>query len=130
AKRIPLVLFDRVTNEVKTPQVQTDNFESGFKAGRHLIEKGCKHLLYLSSSRNLALDRLRKEGFLEAVSTESDRIRTSVGHCTNNIEENAKLIQSIFSSTDRPDAVFASAENLALLCYEVCQDLRLSIPQD
>lgn len=128
--KTPLVLFDRVTNEVKTPQVITDNFESGFKAGRHLLDKGCKHLLYLSSSQNLSTDKLRKEGFLEAISTERGGVKNSVVYCTNNLVENSKLIQSMFLSAERPDAVFASAENLALLCYEVCRDLRITIPKD
>src|SRR5690606_11053261 len=46
-KNLPLVFFDRVYDDVVTSQVITNDYESSFQATRHLIEQGCKRILYL-----------------------------------------------------------------------------------
>ena len=50
-------------------------------------------------------------------------------HCTNNDEQDYKLLEELFKSK-KPDGVFASVERYAILSYEVCNRLKLSIPNE
>lgn len=128
--RTPLVLFDRVSERSKACKVVTNNYESSYQAATHLLLKGCRHILYLSSSENLSTDKLRKEGLLQGISSSPDCICTSVVADRESSAENALLIQSALLVENAPDAVFTSAEHLALLCYEVCRKMNLRIPED
>src|SRR5690606_216403 len=38
---LPIMFFDRVIEDVATAQIITDDFESGYRATSHLIERGC-----------------------------------------------------------------------------------------
>jgi LacI family transcriptional regulator len=49
--------------------------------------------------------------------------------CTNNEEHDYKLIESLFR-LQNPDGVFASVERYAIMCYDICNKLKLSIPKD
>src|SRR5258706_5744658 len=50
AAGIPVVFFDRICEDVATVKIITDDFESGYNAATHLIEKGCKKIAFLSIS--------------------------------------------------------------------------------
>ena len=45
-------------------------------------------------------------------------------------DENYKIVKQLLSSKNKPDAIFASVEKLAITAYEVCNDLNIKIPND
>jgi len=50
--------------------------------------------------------------------------------CTHDAEENLRLLEKILSRRDRPDAIIASVEKLAVQVYQACRSLGLNIPGD
>ena len=44
-KKLPIISFDRKFSDV--PCVSSDNYSGGVIAAKHLIEKGCKHILFI-----------------------------------------------------------------------------------
>src|SRR4051812_4780767 len=91
---IPVVFFDRVCEEVETAKVTTNDFESGYTATSHLIEKGCWHITYLSISNTLSIANKRMEGYYEALADHSiEKRENGVVFCTNNEEENYQTIK-------------------------------------
>lgn len=128
---IPVVLFDRVREEVETAKVVTNDFESGYIATKHLIEQGCANIAYLSISKSLLITNKRMEGYKKAleecgiVCEESDII-----FCANDEAKNFEIIKKVMSSERRPDAVIASVEKLTTTVYLVCNELNIVIPRD
>jgi len=130
-KGILVVLFDRVCHEIETAKVTTDDFVSSLNATEHLIQNGCKKIAYLALSSHLSIDNKRKAGYAEGLHKYNIPFDASlVIECGNNENEAHQIIKSLLSSPNRPDAIFASVEKLAIETYLVCRELSLSIPQD
>jgi LacI family transcriptional regulator len=130
-KNVPVVFFDRVSDRINTVKVVTNDFESGFNAGVHLIERGITKVAYLSLSMNISVDQKRMQGFLKAVHDHNlTTEQWMILNCTTDDDENYQRLGDLLASSARPDAIFACVERLAIVTYAVCKDLNLRIPAD
>ena len=128
---IPVVFFDRVCEDVEAAKVITDDFESGCKAAKHLAERGCKRIAYLSISANLSISNNRMNGYKKAL--KDCHIKTSAAdiiQCSNDLESNYHLIKDMLKKKKRPDGIIASVEKLTTPVYLACKDLDLVIPHN
>jgi LacI family transcriptional regulator len=50
--------------------------------------------------------------------------------CSQDDEMNKSIIAKMLKKKNRPNGIFASVEKLALISYEVCNELNLKIPED
>jgi LacI family transcriptional regulator len=131
SKGIPIVFFDRIYENMETTKVATDNYESGYKATQHLIEQGCRKIANLYYSKRLSIANKRMEGYLQALKDHQLPVEKKyLVECGNNNEENYQLIRELLQSSKRPDGIFSSFEKLAILSYQACEALHLSIPND
>lgn len=131
ASTMPLVFFDRVCESVKAARVVTDDFDSGYNAAQHLIDKGCKRIAFLSMFKDLAITNERQAGFEKAIRENGfDPKKNPVIYCTNNEAENMVQIKKLLKAKNRPDGIVGSVEKVATQTYSVCHALNLSIPRD
>ncbi|HLT42673.1 MAG TPA: LacI family DNA-binding transcriptional regulator, partial [Sphingobacteriaceae bacterium] len=70
-KKIKLVFFDRVYDDIQAPKVITNDYQSSFLATKHLIEAGSKRPAYLVINRNLSIGKMRMQGYLDAIKESS-----------------------------------------------------------
>lgn len=127
---LPIVFFDRVCEDLDTANITTDDFESAYKATKHLVEQGCKKIAHLMISESLSIGQKRMSGYVKAL--EDSGIKKDdalIGQCVNDDKEDYQLIENLLSE-QKPDGVFAAVERYAILAYEACQNLGLKIPQD
>ena len=130
-KGIPLVFFDRVAENINAPKITTNDYESGFKATEHLIENGCKKIAFLSISNKLSIANKRMNGYLDAAKKHGIAFnKNHIITCDANKDANNILIKNLLLQPDRPDAILACVEELAVSSYVICQELKLNIPQD
>lgn len=105
---VPIVLFDRVTDEIHCDKVIVDDLEGADRATSHLIDTGCKRIALISILDNISVGKLRVEGYKKALRD-------------HNIQIEEKLIVRIGKSEDFDTAmkfVLADKEIDALLCLE------------
>lgn len=130
-QHFPVVFFDRVCEEVETAKITTNDLECGYEATKHLIEAGCKKIALLSISNSLSIISERMEGFKKAIEefglSEED---CRIVHCSENSEENYKLISAMMSGPDKPDGIIATVEKLTTEIYLTCQQLHINIPNE
>jgi LacI family transcriptional regulator len=124
AKNIPVVYFDRVSGDADNVQVATDDTEAGFAASGHLLNAGCKHLLFLSPSDSLTIMQRRLDGCRKA----DPGLRALV--CPGDLSQQCRLIREALRQEDRPDGLVASVEGLGFAAYQACASLGLRIPDD
>lgn len=130
-KEIPLVFFDRVADQIDAPKVTTDDYQSGIKATEHLIEKGCDKIAFLSISNNLSISNKRKNGYIDSLlKHQMTIIEENILQCSQDDKVNKSIIEKMLKKKNRPNGIFASVEKLALISYEVCNELNLKIPED
>ncbi|WP_069659793.1 LacI family DNA-binding transcriptional regulator [Arcticibacter eurypsychrophilus] len=129
-KSIPLVFFDRVYDDVITSKVATNDYDSSYLATRHLIEQGCKRIVYLVVNKNLSIGKMRMQGYFDSLQSSGETIREElVIDCSNDMVKNTLILEHVFKHL-KPDGVFASVERLALASYYVCHDMNIAIGTD
>ena len=128
---IPVVFFDRICHEIETAKITTNDFASGLLASEHLISSGCKRIAFLSISESLSIDNKRKQGYLEALTKHDIPFNKElVVQCNDNEMSNRNKIKTLLTSKNKPDAIFACVEKLALTTYHICKELNIKIPRD
>jgi len=128
--RLPIVLFDRVYDDVDLPKITTDDYRSSFVATEHLIQNGCARIACLVVNRERSIGKARVQGYMDALKKHRIRIRKRlIVDCTNPYAENEAIIENALKK-HRPDGIFATVERLAFSTYYVCQRLRIAIPED
>jgi LacI family transcriptional regulator len=128
---LPVVFFDRVYDAIDATNVVTNDFDSGYLAAKHLIDKGCKRLAFLSLKGNLEIIHHRQRGFEKALTEAGINLsNNAVITLGNDRDENLKTLTSVFKSKMRPDGVVGSVEKVAMQVYSVCHTNGLSIPKD
>jgi LacI family transcriptional regulator len=128
-KDVPVIFFDRVFNDVHTVKVITNDFESAYIATKHLIKSGCKNPHFVSILGNLDIISSRLEGYKKAL--EEHHIKFSnanIINCTTNREHNYTILLKKLKAVKRPDGLLCSIENLSIIIYKVCEDLKIKIP--
>lgn len=129
-KKIPLVFFDRVYDDIETSKVTSNDYESSFSATEHLINAGCKKIAYLVVNKSHSIGKMRMNGYVDALAAHQVKYRDElIVDCSNELEKNQGTIKRLFSELN-PDGVFASVERLALSTYQVCHQENIRIPED
>jgi len=126
---MPLVFFDRVCENLKAPRVTTDDAEVSFKATSLLIKKGCKKIAFLSMSSNLSISNRRKTGYEKALKKYGVADNGITLECSPDDESNRQKIRELLKSAEKPDGIFAAVEKFAFNTYEVCNEIKIRIPE-
>lgn len=129
-KKIPLVFFDRIYEDIDTARVTTNDYQSSFEATEHLIKSGSKKIAYLVVNKNLSIGKTRMQGYIDALEKNNIPFNDHlIVDCSNELAKNKEILTHLFQ-TIKPDGVFASVERLAIASYYVCHQLKISIPDD
>jgi LacI family transcriptional regulator len=130
AQGVPIVLFDRVVDEIDAPKVVVDDFNGAFQAVTHLIEKGRTRIAHLTSARALYVGRKRREGYEAALEAHGLAMRPEYvveGGCH---EENGREgARRLLALEEPPDAIFAINDPVALGALLYLQDNRVKVPE-
>ncbi len=130
-KKIPVVFFDRIREDLNTSQVYTDNYEISFVGTEHLIQQGCKRIAIIAGPQNLHNSRNRLNGYLDALKKHDMPIKESYIVHSNftggNIEEYTLYLIHL---PQPPDAVFAINDYAAVEMMHVLKKNGLKIPED
>jgi LacI family transcriptional regulator len=131
SKEIPMVFFDRICEDVQSAKITTNDFESGYLATKHLVERGCRQIAYLSISSSLAISNNRMKGFKQALKDfKIEFVEKNIVECDNDYNDNYESIKKLLSHKIRPDGIIACVEKFTTPIYLACRDLHLSIPRD
>lgn len=126
---IPLVMFDRVTDEVDCDKVIVDDFESAVHATNHLIRTGCKNIALLSSIDNLSVGKLRAKGYYEAFANANNKVNADLVVLTDSPEDFDKKFHAMFGQHDI-DGVFALDEYASVTAMKAGIKKGRKIPEE
>lgn len=128
---IPIVFFDRTLASIKATKVSTNDFESAFTATNHLLQQGCRHIVYLSISDRLEMNNNRISGFQKAIEEQHNlALQHQVVECSNDAAESEAVITHLLTGPNAPDGILASVEKLAIPVYAACEQHQIRIPDD
>ncbi len=125
----PIVMFDRIADEVECDKVIVDDFDSALNATQHLINIGCKNIALLSSVDNLSVGKLRAEGYLKALQNNNLPINENLILRTDSEEDLKNKIETVFD-TNAIDGIFALDENDSVLALRIGVKRGFNIPEE
>ncbi len=125
----PIVMFDRIADEVNCDKVIVDDFESAVNATEHLIKTGCKKIALLSAIDNLSVGKLRAQGFYKAMGDNGLKIDENLVILTNNNDEFNSKIDDFFIK-NKPDGVFSLDEHASVTAMKLGIQNGYKIPQE
>lgn len=130
-RKIPLVFFDCICDEIDTHKVVIDDFNAGYVATRHLIDQNCKSIAYLGGPINLNINQERFSGYKKALSESGLLLNEDhILHCqTGSFEDGKELSNQLFGNTPF-DGLFAGTDMLAIGAMKNIKKHNLKIPED
>jgi LacI family transcriptional regulator len=125
----PLVMFDRIADEVSCDKVIVDDYESALNATEHLIKTGCKKIAFFSTIDNLSIGKLRKDGYLKALENHNFNIDEDLIILTDNHKDFDERVIDFFINK-KMDAVFALDEHSSVTAMKLGIRNGYKIPED
>ena len=126
---IPMVLFDRVANEIECDKVVIDDQLGAYMATKKLIDEGRRRIVLLTTYDYFSVSRERNKGYVKAF--EDHDINVDDGFILKlpymDIDEN---VVEEFLLNVKADAVLSTNEIFGVYSLRVLQDKGLRIPED
>ena len=125
----PIVMFDRVADEIKCDKVIVDDLDSAFHATNHLINIGCRKITLLSTIANLSVGKLRLQGFKKAIESKKQILNEGLIVLENDTEIfELKLKELLFSK--KIDGIFALTEDPSNIAFNMVLKRGYKIPDE
>lgn len=129
AKGIPLVLFDRTTDQLDVSQVVIDDHLGAYKAVEHLIQQGCKRIAHFTSAKKVSVFKERYRGYVDALRDNEIPFDEDLVVASNlQLEDGRSSMKKLLELKERPDAVFSSSDYGAMGAMQVLKERKISIP--
>src|SRR5258708_9505401 len=132
-KGLPIVLVDRITDEIATHKVIANNFKGAYEATKHLLQQGFRHIAHITSSGSLSITLERLEGYkkaLEDAGLKPDpRYIKFCQHGGMIPEETRQALTELLQLKTRPDAIFTASDRLSTTTLSLLRKMQIAIPQ-
>lgn len=130
-KNIPILFFDRFCPTIDSDRILVDDFNSGYKITRHLIERGCKRIAHIAGPELLNIYKDRKDGYIKALTDAGIPIIEGYLEVTDlTKKEGIQAFTRLMNLPNPPDGVFCANDTTALSALEYCQKNNLKVPGD
>ncbi|CAM3401897.1 LacI family DNA-binding transcriptional regulator [Occultella aeris] len=128
--RIPVVILDpRSEPPAAVPSVGAGNWAGGRAAAQHLLELGHRHLGVIAGAPDHLYGRARVDGFGSALREHGLEVRDAdVVHADWSYAGALGAAMRLLDRPDRPSAVFACSDNMALGALEAARRLGVRVP--
>ena len=126
---MPVVMFDRITNEILCDKVIIDDSLAAFNATQFLIDKGFKNIALLSTIDYVSVGKLRTKGYLKALKNNDLEVNESLILKIEDTENFEKSVEELLTN-NTIDAIFAVNELFAVTAIKVASKLGKKVPKD
>lgn len=126
---VPIVLFDRVADEILCDKVIVNDFEGARHATEHLIKTGCKKIALVSIIDNLSVGKLRVEGYKQALADHGVSIDEKIIVRLNK-KEDFETSMKIILADKSIDGLLCLEESAALESLQLIKSMKYKIPQE
>ena len=133
ASGIPIVFYDRVTDEIQTHQVVADNIDGTHKGTMHLIKNGYIRIAHITSSRDLSITKERLLGYEKALKEQGIPINTDyIKYCNHggkDLDEIETAINDLLAMKQRPDAIITASDRITIGAMAILKKKKIQIPK-
>ncbi|MFB4370340.1 MULTISPECIES: LacI family DNA-binding transcriptional regulator [unclassified Pseudomonas] len=128
ALRVPLVLVDRSLEGVSADQLRVDHEQGAYLATRHLLELGHRRIVCIGGPASTQVVQLRAGGYRRALD-EAGIEAQAVVDCAFTSPAGHAAAQVLLAGEQRPTAIFAGNDMIALGVLRAAAERGLQVPQ-
>ena len=134
---MPIVMFDRIVNDIKCDKVIVDDVKGAKKAVTKLVSNGCKNIAIITTKDYVSVGRLRTQGYLEALEEHKIHPKASLILKVDDklvsedyLDVLEDEIEQLFKQNKKLDGIFAVNELYAITAMKVARKFGKHIPED
>lgn len=126
---IPVVVVDRKMKcGREIANIESDHYEGGRIAARHLIECGCKNIVCMRGPQDVSSGVLRYKGYRDVCSEYG--MPEQFVECTYLYEHGIRAAKELLERFPQADGIIASNDMVAISAYKVLTASGRKIPRD
>lgn len=126
---MPVVMFDRVTNDILCDKVIIDDNLAAFNATQYLIDKGYKKIALITTVDYVSVGKLRTEGYSKALKNNDIAVDENLILKIEDTDNFESHIEALISNNEI-DAIFAVNEIFAVTAIKTATRLGKKVPND
>ncbi|WP_298793820.1 LacI family DNA-binding transcriptional regulator [uncultured Allomuricauda sp.] len=127
--QIPMVMFDRVSEQVECDKVVVDDFEAGYKTTNHLLKTGCKKVAIISAIYNSSVGKLRVDGYKKALK-ENGLVFEEKNIVKVGKKDDLQLLISLLLDDKEIDGIIALDEMTAVDTLNILKLKDIDVPEE
>lgn len=129
--KIPLILFDRVCDDLNVSKVLINNAEVLGEAVNLLVNKGYKRIAHITGTKKVNVFRERQNGYANAILfNKLTYNRTIVINKGFSIEDGKISINELFTEKEKPDAIICDSFTLMTGVIIKLRELKVKFPDE
>lgn len=126
---MPVVMFDRVTNDISCDKVIIDDSLAAYEAVQKLIQIGYKNIALITTVDYVSVGKLRTDGYIKALRTNDLAIDPDLILKIEDIDNCSDQIEQLIRD-NTIDAVFAVNELFAVTAIKAAKKQGISVPEN
>lgn len=129
-QNIPLVLFDRVSDQIDCDKVIIDDFGAAFEATNHMINEGRKNIILISDIDRLSVGKLRTNGYLEALSQAGEQMHPPVVVSVAGDDDLERVVEDLFIAYPNVDGILSIDNTSGVVALQKALEKGYRVPSD
>ena len=127
---IPMVLLDRKSRDfTDKPGVYVDNQEAAYSGVTHLIDTGCRNILFLGGPKGVYTTGERLKGYRQALrEAEIPFQKEYITYGAYSTASGYERVRHIIEAYPETDAIFAGADTIAIGVLRALRELNIPVP--
>ncbi|MBN8643221.1 MAG: LacI family DNA-binding transcriptional regulator [Flavobacteriales bacterium] len=126
---MPVVMFDRVTNDILCDKVIIDDNLAAYNATQFLIDKGFSKIALITTIDYVSVGKLRTDGYIKAMKTNDLKVNENLILKIEDIDNFEEKIESLIKNNEI-DAIFAVNELFAVTAIKIANKYGKKVPED
>jgi LacI family transcriptional regulator len=131
----PVVLFDRIVDELNTDKISIDDIESGYKATKHLLDFNRNKIAIITTPDFVTVGKKRLEGYLKAMNEagikldENHIIKFNGGKSfSKNLQQLEEILLDFLKKNPDIDSIVTVNESDAVAVLRAARQLQIEVP--
>ena len=126
---IPLVLFDRVLDDLNVHKIVGDDFKKAYEMVNHLIDNGYQNIAYLAGPSHLNITMNRLDGYKKAlIDNDIELIDEHILNVKLNEDAGFEGAKTIIREFPMIDAICCVNDPVAIGVYKYMEEVGIKIP--
>lgn len=126
---MPVVMFDRITDQVLCDKVIIDDQKAAYEAVEHLIKQGRKKIALVTTVDYVSVGKLRTDGYIKALKDHNIPFDENLIIKIEDVDTCGIIISQLLEDK-AIDAVFAVNELFAVTILKTAHKIGLNVPND